>query len=226
MKSQSSGGSDVSESVDLESSVHDNPLGLVSSVLEVDSPGGSSSSPGGTGLLHQSHGQQSPSGDELLTLLESEGDSLHDSLDSLSSSDGTLDDTTATSSVVLLGRSSLVKTGSAAPAPSGAVGTGDSASGTLEFTTASAILAHSKLAPLGKFLALTDDLSLNNLDLLDGLLGSTSSSVEELLGSLLVESRGTAPAPFRAELFGWATALVLGTASSFFGNGVFAARVS
>jgi len=219
--------------------------------LSVVNPCGHSSSPGNSVSLHESHGPNDISGNEFSTLFESESHSLDDSLDMSSSSDGSLNNLSASSSIESLGRGSLVEFRATTPAPTGAVGAQGTASGVLEFTTASAVLAHSKLAPLrklaladnllgflaflgllggllallGSFLAFLD----NDLDLLldDFLLGDfASSAVEELLGGLLVESRGTAPAPLGAELFHWASSFVLGTATSFLGNGVFTARVS
>lgn len=150
-----------------------------------------------------SHGHQSPSSNVLLALLESERDSLHDFLHSTLTLDDSFDLFAASSSVEPRSGGSLVERRTTAPAPSGAVHTAGGTSGVLEFTTASAVSAHSKLAMSGEF-ALADNLFGFSLD--NSLLDSFASSAVELgLVSLLVKSGSSAPAPLRAELFGWAS---------------------
>lgn len=106
----------------------------------------------------------------------------------------------------------------------------DFAAGFSEFTTASAVSAQAVSArrmTTSDALALADNLfATNDLSFLGSLLGGAFSAVEDRLSCLLVQSGSTAPAPLGAELFDWASSFVIGTATSFFGNCVFTARVS
>lgn len=181
-----------------ESSVHDSSVGhpfaasSVSSSLEVLPPGMDTSSPRKSVGLEVSDSGDGVSGQELSSRFESVSHFLSSSLDMTSSSDRSLDDLSASSTIVSSLGSGFVQTRSTTPAPSRAELTVVTASG-LVFTTASAISRDANFAEAGRG---SFDGSLHNLALNDSRNSLAHSSVIQGLVGLLMKGTSATPAPF------------------------------